>query len=84
MLLTCLYKTAKLLRYYIEPCSGQTKDDKISICCFSTKHAVLRSKSGLCGYATSTIFYLYLGGGNQNISRKPYTLRSVTNLITYN
>lgn len=45
MLLTlCLYKTAKILRYYIEPCSGQTKDDKISICCFSTKHAILRSK----------------------------------------
>ena len=25
--------------------SGQTKDCKIGICCFSAKHAVLRSKS---------------------------------------
>ena len=25
--------------------SGQTKDYKISICCFSTKHAALRTKS---------------------------------------
>jgi hypothetical protein len=25
--------------------SGQTKDYKISICCFSTKHAALRRKS---------------------------------------
>jgi hypothetical protein len=29
----------------IEPRSGQTKDDKIDICCFSAKHAALRSKS---------------------------------------
>jgi hypothetical protein len=28
-----------------EPRSGQTKDNKIGICCFSTKHAALRSKS---------------------------------------
>ena len=28
-----------------EPRSGQTKDYKIGICCFSAKHAVLRSKS---------------------------------------
>ena len=28
-----------------EPCVGQTKDYKISICCFSAKHAALRSKS---------------------------------------
>ena len=28
-----------------EPRSGQTKDYKIGICCFSTKHAALRSKS---------------------------------------
>jgi hypothetical protein len=27
-----------------EPRSGQTKDYKIDICCFSTKQAVLRSK----------------------------------------
>ena len=28
-----------------EPRSGQTKDFKIGICCFSAKHAALRSKS---------------------------------------
>ena len=28
-----------------EPRSGQTKDYKIGICCFSTKHTALRSKN---------------------------------------
>jgi hypothetical protein len=28
-----------------EPSSDQTKDFKIEICCFSTKHAVLRSNN---------------------------------------
>ena len=28
-----------------EPWSGQTKDYKISICCFSAKHSALRRKS---------------------------------------
>jgi hypothetical protein len=28
-----------------EPCSSQTKDYRIDICCFSTKHAALRRKS---------------------------------------
>ena len=28
-----------------DPRSGQTKDFKIGICCFSTKHATLRRKS---------------------------------------
>ena len=28
-----------------EPSSGHTKDYKISICCFSAKHAALRRKS---------------------------------------
>ena len=28
-----------------EPRSGQTKDNKIGICCFSTKHAAYRRKS---------------------------------------
>jgi hypothetical protein len=28
-----------------EPWSGQTKDYKIGICCFSTKHTALRRKS---------------------------------------
>jgi hypothetical protein len=33
-----------------EPWSGQTKDFKIGICCFSSKHAALRreSKDWLC------------------------------------
>jgi hypothetical protein len=31
-----------------EPRSGQTKDYKIGICCFSVKHAALRSKSKDC------------------------------------
>ena len=29
----------------LEPQSGQTKDYKIDICCFSTKHAAFRWKS---------------------------------------
>ena len=29
----------------LEPWSGQTKDYKIGICCFSAKHAALRRKS---------------------------------------
>ena len=29
----------------LEPGSGQTKDYKIDICCFSVKHAALRRKS---------------------------------------
>jgi hypothetical protein len=32
-----------------EPRSGQTKDYKIGICCFSAKHAALRSNSGGLG-----------------------------------
>ena len=32
-----------------EPRSGKTKDSKISICCFSAKHAALRKKSRLVG-----------------------------------
>ena len=32
-----------------EPRSGQTKDYKIGICCFSTNHAALRGKSRLVG-----------------------------------
>jgi hypothetical protein len=31
-----------------EPWSGQTKDYNIGICCFSTKHTALRSKSKDC------------------------------------
>ena len=29
----------------VKPQSGQTKEHQIGICCFSTKHAVLRRKS---------------------------------------
>ena len=32
----------------LEPRSGQTKDYKIGICCFSTKDAALRRKSKDC------------------------------------
>jgi hypothetical protein len=32
-----------------EPQPGKTKDYKIGICCFSTKHAALRRKSRLVG-----------------------------------
>ena len=32
----------------IESLSGQIKDYKIGICCFSTKHAALRRKSKDC------------------------------------
>ena len=32
-----------------EPRSGQTKDYNIVICCFSTKHAALRSKTSWLG-----------------------------------
>jgi hypothetical protein len=31
-----------------EPRSGQTKDYKIGICCFSAKHAAVRTKSKDC------------------------------------
>ena len=31
-----------------KPPSGQTKDYKIGICCFSTKHTALRSESNNC------------------------------------
>ena len=32
-----------------EPRSGQTKDYKIGICCFTAKYAALRRKTGLLG-----------------------------------
>ena len=31
--------------HWFEPQSGQTKDYKIGICCFSSKHTMLRRKS---------------------------------------
>jgi len=36
--------TSSAVDHRFEPWSVQTKDYKISICCFSAKHAVLRSK----------------------------------------
>jgi len=37
--------TSSVVDRGFEPQSGQTKDYKIGICCFSTKHAALRRKS---------------------------------------
>ena len=37
--------TSSVIDRGFEPWSGQTKDNKIGICCFSAKHAALRSKS---------------------------------------
>jgi hypothetical protein len=36
---------SSVVYYLLEPRSGQTKDYKISMCCFSAKHAALRRKS---------------------------------------
>jgi hypothetical protein len=33
----------------VDPRSGQTKDYKIGICCFSTMHTALRRKTGWLG-----------------------------------
>jgi hypothetical protein len=33
------------LNLWFEPCSDQTKDYKIGICCFSAKHTALRRKN---------------------------------------
>ena len=37
--------TSSMVDHGFEPRSGQTKDYKIGICCFSAKHAALRRKS---------------------------------------
>jgi hypothetical protein len=37
--------TSSVVDRGFKPRSGQTKDYKIGICCFSTKHAALRRKS---------------------------------------
>ena len=37
--------TSSVVGRGFEPPSGQTKDNKIGICCFSAKHAALRRKS---------------------------------------
>ena len=37
--------TSSVVYRGFEPRSGQTKDYKIGICCFSDKHAALRRKS---------------------------------------
>jgi hypothetical protein len=36
---------SSMVDHGFEPWSGQTKDYKISTCCFSAKHAALRRKS---------------------------------------
>jgi hypothetical protein len=36
---------SSVVDFVFEPRSGQTKDYKIGICCFSDKHAVLRRKN---------------------------------------
>ena len=36
---------SSVVDHVLEPRSGQTKDYKIGICCFSANHAALRSKS---------------------------------------
>ena len=42
------------------PRSGQTKDYKIGICCFSTKHVALRRKSKESGYCIRVGWHVYL------------------------
>ena len=42
-----------------EPWSGQTKDYKIGICCFSAKHAALRRKSKDWSALNQNIWYMY-------------------------
>ena len=37
--------TSSVVDHGFEPRSGQTKDYKIAVCCFSAKHAALRRKS---------------------------------------
>ena len=43
-----------------DPRSGQTKDYKIGICCFSTKHVALRRKSSESGYCIRVGQHVYL------------------------
>jgi hypothetical protein len=40
--------TLSLIDHGFKPRSGKTKDYKIGICCFSTKHTALRRKSKDC------------------------------------
>jgi hypothetical protein len=37
--------TSSVVDHGFEPRSGQTKDYKIAVCCFSAKHAALRRKN---------------------------------------
>ena len=43
--LACCHAASCVVDCRFEPWSGQTKDYKICICCFSAKHAAFRSKS---------------------------------------
>ena len=42
--MVCMLATSAVVRRF-KPWSGQTKDYKIGICCFSAKHAAFRRKS---------------------------------------
>jgi hypothetical protein len=41
--------TYSAVDHWFEPRSGQAKNDKIGICCFSAKHTALRRKTGWFG-----------------------------------
>jgi len=62
----------------------QTKDHKISMCCFSAKHTVLRL--GCCHfqqYLSYIVTVSVIGGENRSTRRKPSTChKSLTNVIT--
>ena len=65
-------------------CVVQTKDHKISICCFSAKHTLLRLG---CWHFQQCLSYIvivsFIGGENRSTCRKPSTCqKSLTNLIT--
>jgi hypothetical protein len=60
--------SSSLVDHGFEPRLGQAKDYKIGICCFSTKHAALRSNSTIIIYIVMVIF---IAGENQNTLRKP-------------
>jgi hypothetical protein len=52
--------TLNVENYGFQPWSGQTIDDSIGICCFSLKHAALRSKSNDCCLSELALHRLFL------------------------
>jgi hypothetical protein len=48
--------TSIAVNHGFEPWSGQIKDYKISICCFSTNHAVLKKEQRLVGSESVALF----------------------------